>query len=139
MAGGDPGCALDVVVEAIDRHCQLVGIEGEPPLFVEVLLDELAQRLDRRAGRLQRDRVAARAGAARRQARHLDRDQREQSAHGDTKARAREKALIVQSEGQLAKAVALGLAERHHRLGCEPFEARERFAPPIAIASPHPR
>src|SRR5215475_9134068 len=41
VAGGDAGCAPDVIVEAVDRHCELVGVEGELPLLVEVLFDEL--------------------------------------------------------------------------------------------------
>ena len=43
---------------------------------MEVLFDELAQRIDGCAGRLERDRIGAAAGAAGRQPRHLDRDQR---------------------------------------------------------------
>src|ERR1700730_9995316 len=61
VAGGDAGCAPDVIVEAIDRHCELVGVEGELALLVEVLLDELAQRVDGGAGRLERDRPGAAA------------------------------------------------------------------------------
>src|SRR5262249_40653996 len=33
VAGGDAGCAPDVIVEAIDRHGELVGVEGELPLL----------------------------------------------------------------------------------------------------------
>src|SRR5262249_36987819 len=79
MPGGDAGCAPDVIVETIDRHGELVGVEGELPLLVEVLFDELAQRIDGCAGRLERDRIGAAAGAAGRKPRHLDRDQRKQS------------------------------------------------------------
>src|SRR5262245_8513007 len=96
MAGSDAGCALDVVVEAIDRHRQLIRVEGELPLFVKVLFDELAQRIDGCAGRLERDRIASPARASGRQPRHLDRYQREQSAHRDTKTGPGEKPLLVQ-------------------------------------------
>src|SRR6516165_6133967 len=74
LAGGDAGYAPDVIIEAIDRHCELVGVESELALLVEVLLDELAQRVDGGAGRLERDRLGAAARAAGRKARHLDRD-----------------------------------------------------------------
>src|ERR1700730_306604 len=78
VAGGDAGCAPDVIVEAIDRHCELVGVEGELALLVEVLLDELAQRVDGGAGRLERDRPGAAAATGARKARHLDPDHRQQ-------------------------------------------------------------
>ena len=38
----------------------------------------------------------------------------------------------MQLHGQVRQAAAFDLAERHHRLGCEPFEACERFAAAIA-------
>ena len=64
VAGGDAGCSPDMVVEAVDRHRQPVGVEGELPLLVEIFFDELAQRLDGRAGRLERNRLDAGTGTA---------------------------------------------------------------------------
>ena len=97
-----------------------------------MLLDQLAQRVDRRAGRLERDRARAGARAARREPRHLDRDQREQPAHGDAKARARQEPLLVQFGREPQQPIALGLAERHDRIGRERLEARERLAAAVA-------
>src|SRR5207249_9658094 len=54
VSGSDSGCTLDVIIEAIDRHGELVGVEGKLPLFVEVLIDELAQRIDGCTRRLDR-------------------------------------------------------------------------------------
>ena len=109
---------------------------------MKVLFDELAQRVDGCAGRrrsrvaalcrLERDRIASPARASGRQPRHLDRDQREQSAHRDTKTGAGEKALLVQLDRQFRQPVALGLAQRDHRLGRKRFETCERLA--LAIA-----
>src|SRR5262249_57953906 len=69
MAGGDPSRAPDMIVEAVNGHRQLVGVERQLALLVEVLFDQLAQRFDGGAGRLQRHRLRARArpppGAAR--------------------------------------------------------------------------
>ena len=93
MAGGDAGRALDVVVEPVRRHGELVGIEVEMALLAEILLDQLAQRVDRRVGRRERD--AAGARAARGEPRDLDRDQRQQPAHREAEALAREKMLLV--------------------------------------------
>ena len=39
VTGGDAGRPFDVVVETVDRHGELVGIECELPLGLEVLLD----------------------------------------------------------------------------------------------------
>ena len=83
-----------------------------------MLLDQLAQCVDGRAGRLERDRIHAGTRAAGREPCHLDRDQREQPAHRDSEAGAREKALLVQLHRTAATAAcAVGLAERHDRLG----------------------
>src|SRR5262249_35690903 len=35
VAGGDPGCALDMIVEAVGGHCQLLSIEYEQPLLAK--------------------------------------------------------------------------------------------------------
>src|SRR3954466_4873862 len=51
VTGGDTGGAPDMIVEPIDRHRKLVGIEGELPLLLEMLLHQLAQRVDGCAGR----------------------------------------------------------------------------------------
>ena len=82
-----------------------------------MLLDQLAQRVDGRAGRFERDRIRPGARAAGREPRHLDRDQCEQPAHRDPEAVARQEALLVQFVGQLRQPLAVGLAERHHRFG----------------------
>src|SRR5207249_12281385 len=63
VSGSDSGCTLDVIIEAIDRHGELVGVEGKLPLFVEVLIDELAQRIDGCTRRLERDRLDSSARA----------------------------------------------------------------------------
>src|SRR5205814_10107000 len=95
VSGSNSGCTLDVIIEAIDRHGELVGVEGKLPLFVEVLIDELAQRIDGCTRRLERDRLDSSARAPGREPRDLDRNQGQQAAHRDTKPSAREKRLLV--------------------------------------------
>ena len=63
-----------------------------------MLLDQAAQRLDGGVGRRERHRAGA--GAAGGEPRHLDRDQRQQPAHGEPEALAREEALVVQVGAQ---------------------------------------
>src|SRR3954447_17456953 len=46
VPGGDAGRALDVVVEPIRRHRELRSIKIKKAFFAEMLLDQLAQRLD---------------------------------------------------------------------------------------------
>src|ERR1700686_719006 len=45
VAGGDPGGALDVVVETIGRHRQFRRVESDMPLAAEMILDQAAQCL----------------------------------------------------------------------------------------------
>src|SRR5690349_1724714 len=70
VTGCHAGRALDVVVEAIGRHRQLLGVEREHALLAEVILDQSAQTLDDRIGRAQRHRTGARATGS--ETRHLD-------------------------------------------------------------------
>ncbi len=43
VAGGDAGRAFDVVVEAVDGHAELFGIEFELALDAKILIDQSAQ------------------------------------------------------------------------------------------------
>ena len=61
MAGGDAGCALDVIVEPIDRHAEFLGVEAELMLAVEEFVDQRAQLRDGGVGGLQGDAAARRA------------------------------------------------------------------------------
>jgi hypothetical protein len=51
MSGGNAGRPLDVIVEPVRGHGQLVGVEAEQSFLAKMLLHEGAQRFDgRRAG-----------------------------------------------------------------------------------------
>ena len=92
MPGGDAADALDVIVEPVRRHRELFRIEADQALLAEVLVDQTAQRFDGRIRRGERHRAGA--GAAGGEPRHLDRDQREQAAHGQPEALAGEEAFL---------------------------------------------
>ena len=64
MTGGDAGRALDVVVEPIDRHAELFGIEAKQSLLAEKLVDQRAQLRNRGVGRMQGDAAGAGVAAA---------------------------------------------------------------------------
>src|SRR5262249_60744061 len=132
MSGGDAGCALDVIIEAINRHSELVGVEGKLPLLVEMLLDKLAQCIDGCARRLERNRLGSPARAPDGQPRDLDCNEREQAAHRDTKAGAGEKPFLMQLHGQFRKAVALRFPERPDWLGRERLQSDGRYAAAVA-------
>ena len=106
MAGGDAGCAFDVIVEPVDGHAKLLGIEAELMLAAEILVDQRAQLRDRRVGRLQCDGAGARAAC--RKPRHGDRDQRQEAAHRHAIAFARQAAFLEQFRAQSRKPRALG-------------------------------
>ena len=108
MAGGDAGCAFDVIVEPVDGHAELLGIEAELMLAAEILVDQRAQLRDRRVGRLQGDAAGARAAC--RKPRHGDRDQRQEAAHRHAIAFARQAAFLEQFRAQSRKPRALALA-----------------------------
>ncbi len=98
VTGGDAGCALDVIVETVDGHGKLVGVEGKLPLLLEMLLDQFAQGLDGRAGGFEHERGGARPPG--REPRHFNRDQRQQPAHGDAEAGAGKERFLVELSGQ---------------------------------------
>src|SRR6266446_6032641 len=127
VACGDPGSTLDVIVEAIRRHGELAGVEGKLALLAEMLLDQVAQRIDRRVRRNQRRRAAS--GATRREPRHRNRDERQIAAHGEAVARTGEKPLLVEIGAKPADPLYLVLArQRHHRIGGERAQRRDRLA-----------
>ena len=104
MAGGDAGCALDVIVETVGRHRKFAGIESDLAFAAEILLHQPPQRLD--GGIRRRKRHAAGARAARRQSRDLNRDQRQQRAHGKPVPIAGEKPFLIEIVAKLRQPAA---------------------------------
>jgi len=84
---------LDVIVEPIDRHAELLGVEAEQPFLAEEFVDQRAQLRDGGVGRLQGDRT--RAGAACGEPRHADGDQDEKTAQRQPIAFARQTVLVA--------------------------------------------
>ena len=131
MARRDAGRALDVVVKPVGGHCQLLGVEADQPLLAEMFVQQAAQFLDPRVGARQRHR--ARARAAHRQPHHLDGDQRQQPAHGEAIAFARQRRLLVEIGAERGETLSLvRIGERHHRIGRYRLEPRQRFARLVA-------
>ena len=116
-----------MIVEPIGRRRQPLRIERDVMLAAKVRIDEAPQRLERRVGGSKRHRPGARA--ARGEAHDLDGDERQQPAHGEPIAFPAEKMLFVELAAQPRKPPELGGAgKRHHRIGRERLEPRERRA-----------
>src|SRR5215831_9510852 len=127
VAGGDAGGTLDMIVQAIRRHGELAGVESKLALVTEVLLDQVAQRVDRRVRRHQRRRAGP--GAARCEPRHRDGDEREITAHGEAVARTGEETLFMEISTQPADPIHLVLTRQgHHRIGGKRAQDRDRLA-----------
>src|SRR5690349_15815637 len=59
VARGDAGRPLDMVIETVGRHRQLLGIKADEPLLAEMFVDEAAQFVDAGVVSRQRHRAAA--------------------------------------------------------------------------------
>ena len=131
MAGGHPGCALDVIVEPVGGHRQPLGVEADQPFFAEMIVDQPAQFLDARVGGLERHRAAARPAHA--QAHHLDGNQRQQAAHRQAIALARERGLHVEVGAKRRQPLDLvGALQRHQRIDRHRSQPRQRLARLVA-------
>src|SRR5262249_16242345 len=120
-----------MIVEAVRRHSKLARIEGKPALLPEMLLDKVAQRIDRRVGRHQRRRAST--GPARGQAHYRDGNESEIAAHGKTITLASEETLFMEIGAKSADPIHLRIArKRHHRIGGKRAQSRYGIARMVA-------
>jgi hypothetical protein len=127
VTGGDAGRALDVIVEPIDRHAELFGLEAELMLAAEKFVDQRPKLRDGGISRLQGD--AARAGAARRKPRDTDSNERQQAAHRHPIAFARQAPLLEQLEAKRRKPRTLRLAADGNDRMCRNSRSRDSASP----------